>query len=240
MIYIDPPYNTGKDFVYNDYFKESVDEYLEDSGQYDEEGNRLEKNLESNGRYHTDWLNMMYPRLELARDLLSDDGVIFISIDDKEVGNLRKICDDIFGEVNFISYLIWQKKFSRLNDAKYFSSMHDHILCYAKSNINYSETGWDIGLIPRGDELPSGYSNPDNDPRGPWTSVILSAKSGSQNLLYEITTPSGRKVYPPSGRYWSCTKTTFKKWDDDNRIWYGKNGDGVPRKKHFYQKFNWV
>ncbi len=240
MIYIDPPYNTGKDFVYNDYFKESVDEYLEDSGQYDEEGNRLEKNLESNGRYHTDWLNMMYPRLELARDLLSDDGVIFISIDDKEVGNLRKICDDIFGEVNFISNLIWQKKFSRLNDAKYFSSMHDHILCYAKSNINYSETGWDIGLIPRGDELPSGYSNPDNDPRGPWTSVILSAKSGSQNLLYEITTPSGRKVYPPSGRYWSCTKTTFKKWDDDNRIWYGKNGDGVPRKKHFYQKFNWV
>ena len=210
MIYIDPPYNTGNDFVYEDDFVQSTDEYLENSGQFDDAGNRLVKNLDSNGRFHTDWLNMIYSRIKLAKDLLADNGVLFISIDDGEAANLMKLCNDIMGEVNFVADLIWQKKFSRANDATYFSTMHDHILCYCKSNIVLDNNGWKIGLIPRGDEIPKGYSNPDNDPRGVWTSVILSAKSGSESLLYEIETPSGRKVVPPSGRFWSCSKDTFE------------------------------
>lgn len=233
MIYIDPPYNTGNDFVYEDDFKQNSEEYIVNSGQLDDEGNRLVVNTESNGRFHTDWLNMIYPRLKLAKDLLSDDGVIFISIDDSEQSNLKKICNEIFGEENFIASLIWQKKFSRANDATYFSTMHDFILCISKRNVSYDKNGWEIGLLPRNEEIPSGYSNPDNDPRGPWTSVILSAKSGSASLLYEIKTPSGKKCVPPNGRYWSCSKDTFEKWNKDNRIWFGKNGDGVPRKKTF-------
>lgn len=233
MIYIDPPYNTGNDFVYEDDFVQSTDEYLENSGQFDDAGNRLVKNLDSNGRFHTDWLNMIYSRIKLAKDLLADNGVLFISIDDGEAANLMKLCNDIMGEVNFVADLIWQKNFSRANDATYFSTMHDHILCYCKSNIVLDNNGWKIGLIPRGDEIPKGYSNPDNDPRGVWTSVILSAKSGSESLLYEIETPSGRKVVPPSGRFWSCSKDTFEKWKADNRIWFGTNGDGAPRKKTF-------
>lgn len=233
MIYIDPPYNTGNDFVYHDDFAMSADEYAEASGAVDELGNKYIKNMDSNGRFHSDWCSMMYSRLMVARSLLSEDGVIFISIDDKEVGNLRKICDDIFGEHNFVSNIIWQKKFSRSNDATYFSSMHDHILCYCNNNIKIDEKGWNIGLLPRGEEIPNGYSNPDNDPRGPWTSTIMSAKSGSQSLLYEITTPSGRIVVPPSGRYWSCSRDTFNKWKAENRIWFGINGDSAPRKKTF-------
>lgn len=233
MIYIDPPYNTGNDFIYEDDFSQDAEAYLGNSGQFDEEGNRLVQNTESNGRFHTDWLNMIYPRLRLAKDLLSNDGVIFISIDDGEAANLIKLCNDVMGETNLVADLIWQKKFSRSNDATYFSTMHDHILCYCKQNIMMSDTGWKIGLLPRGEEIPNGYSNPDNDPRGVWTSVILSAKSGSENLLYEIETPSGRKVYPPSGRFWSCSKETFEKWKADNRIWFGTNGDGTPRKKTF-------
>ncbi|MGN8729803.1 site-specific DNA-methyltransferase [Hornefia butyriciproducens] len=233
MIYIDPPYNTGTDFIYKDDFAQSVNEYEADLGSVDEDGTRMFKNTDSNGRFHSDWCSMMYSRLMLARNLLKEDGVLFISIDDNEVDNLRKICGEIFGESNFIADLIWQKKFSRSNDATYFSTMHDHILCYCKKNILNSADGWKIGLLPRGDEIPSGYSNPDNDPRGVWTSVILSAKSGANSLLYEITTPSGRKVSPPSGRYWSCSKETFEKWKDDGRIWFGAKGDGTPRKKTF-------
>ena len=233
MIYIDPPYNTGNDFIYADDFMRSQEEENEQMGMYDEDENRLFKNTDTNGKFHSDWCSMMYSRLMLARNLLKDDGVIFISIDDSEVENLRKIADEFFGEANFIADLIWQKKFSRSNDATYFSTMHDHILCYCKKNILVDNQGWQIGLLPRGDEIPAGYGNPDNDPRGVWTSVILSAKSGSSSLLYEITTPSGRKVTPPSGRYWSCSKDTFDKWVADNRIWFGANGDGTPRKKTF-------
>ncbi|MBR5843056.1 MAG: site-specific DNA-methyltransferase [Bacteroidaceae bacterium] len=237
MIYIDPPYNTGNDFVYNDDFAQGKAEFEAQSGLFDEEGRRMAdpmvQNTESNGRFHTDWLNMIYPRLKVAKDLLSDDGVIFISIDDNEVRNLRNVCDEVFGEQNFIANLIWQKKFSRANDAKYFSTMHDHILCYCKVNIYASDNGWQIGLLPRGEEIPSGYTNPDNDPRGVWTSVILSAKSGSESLVYEIETPSGRKVLPPSGRYWCCNKETFTKWKNDGRIWFGADGNGTPRKKTF-------
>jgi len=233
MIYIDPPYNTGTDFIYRDDFAATIEEYSDEIGQYNDQGDRLFKNTDSNGRFHSDWCSMIYSRLFLARNLLKEDGVIFISIDDGEVDNLKKICNEIFGDSNFVADLIWQKKFSRSNDATYFSTMHDHILCYCKNNIKNNEKGWEIGLLPRGDEVPAGYSNPDNDPRGVWTSVIMSAKSGASSLLYEITTPSGRVVTPPSGRYWSCSKETFEKWRADNRIWFGTNGDGTPRKKTF-------
>lgn len=230
MIYIDPPYNTGHDFIYRDKFQRSQQEENEQMGMYDEDENQMFENTEGNGRFHSDWCSMISSRLVLARNLLTEDGVLFISIDDVEVGNLREICNEIFGEQNFVANLIWQKKFSRANDATYFSTMHDHILCYCKTR---GPGGWAIGLLPRGEELPDGYSNPDNDPRGPWTSVILSAKSGSESLQYEIITPSGRVCTPPSGRFWSCSKQTFEKWREDNRIWFGTNGDGTPRKKTF-------
>lgn len=233
MIYIDPPYNTGRDFIYEDDFAEDAGEYLRRSNQVDDEGNRLAANTASNGRFHSDWMSMMYPRLRLARNLLADNGVIFISIDDTEVANLRGVCDEIFGADNCIADLIWQKKFSRSNDATYFSTMHDHILCYAKNHVLTSDSGWEIGLLPRGSEVPNGYGNPDDDHRGAWTSVALQAKSGSQNLLYEIITPSGRKCYPPNGRYWSVSKEKYKNLLQDNRIWFGKDGTGIPRQKTF-------
>ncbi len=234
MIYIDPPYNTGKDFVYKDNFKDNIKNYKEITGQVDGEGRNLSNNPETSGRYHTDWLNMMYPRLKLARNLLKDDGVIFISIDDSEASNLMKICDEVFGEENFIADLIWQKKFSRANDASYFSTMHDHILCYAKrTKLNNNGDSWELKLLPRGDEIPDGYSNPDDDYRGPWTSVVLSAKSGTEKLIYEITTPSGRKCLPPDGRFWGVNRDRFNELVEDNRIWFGNDGSGIPRLKTF-------
>ena len=233
MIYIDPPYNTGNDFVYGDDFKEDAGTYLGRSGQYDEEGNRLFQNTESNGRFHTDWLNMIYPRLRLAKDLLAEDGVIFISIDDNEQANLKKVCDEVFGERNFVANIIWQKKFSRSNDAMYFSTMHDHILCYAKKTIMNDSNGWRIGLLPRDNDIPAGYFNPDEDPRGLWTSVILSAKSGNEKLIYGISSPSGKVHFPPSGRYWSVSKERLNELIADNRIWFGKNADSSPRLKTF-------
>ena len=233
MIYIDPPYNTGKDFVYKDNFKKELSEELFESGQKDEYNQRLVANPETSGRYHSDWLTMMYPRLKLARNLLRDDGVIFISIDDNEVHNLRKICDDIFGESNFIANVIWQKKFSRANDATFFSSMHDHILCYCRKNILNDSSGWKIGLLPRGDEIPAGYSNPDNDNRGLWTSVALQAKSGSDKSRYEIITPNGRTCLPPNGRFWSVSRDTYDRLVSEDRIWFGVEGNGTPRQKTF-------
>lgn len=233
MIYIDPPYNTGNDFIYEDDFAESTNEFFERSNQVDEEGNKLIANTESNGRFHSDWLSMMYSRLKLARNLLKDDGVIFLSIDDIEVCNLRKICDEIFGADNFITNIIWQKKFSRSNDAAYFSTMHDNILCYAKNHKSNNSKAWDLKLLPRSDEDNKDYQNLDNDPRGVWTSVVLSTKSGTDKLRYEITTPSGRKCFPPEGRFWACNPEKFKELVADNRIWFGKKGDGVPRLKTF-------
>ncbi|NJJ36505.1 site-specific DNA-methyltransferase [Clostridioides difficile] len=233
MIYIDPPYNTGKDFVYPDNYKDNLENYLHVTGQYGENGSKISTNTETNGRYHTNWLNMMYPRLRLARNLLSDEGVIFISIDDIEAANLKKICCEIFGEDNFVADLIWQKKFSRSNDATYFSTMHDHIFCFCKLNIKTSKNGWKLGLLPRGSEIPDGYSNPDNDYRGVWTSVVLSAKSGSEKLIYDIITPSGRVCIPPSGRFWSVNKEKFDELVKENRIWFGAKGDSIPRLKTF-------
>lgn len=233
MIYIDPPYNTGSDFIYNDDFSENINSYLLSSNQKTEKGGSLTANTESNGRFHSAWISMMYSRLKLARNLLCDDGVIFISLDDGEISNLRKICDEIFGEDNFVANVIWQKKFSRSNDAAYFSTMHDNILCYAKNSISNNSSGWKLNLLPRTEEDNEGYSNPDSDHRGPWTSVVLSAKSGSEKLKYTITTPSGRKCAPPDGRYWSVNEDKFSELVKNNRIWFGKSGDGTPRLKTF-------
>lgn len=185
MIYIDPPYNTGNDFVYEDDFSQTTEEYKASSSQYDNQGNRLVVNAESNGRFHTDWLNMIYPRLKLARDLLTDDGAIFISIDENEENNLKAVCNEIFGEQNFVGNVIWERAFSPKNDAKYFSDSHDYILVYAKQL-----TSFEIGLLPRTEEANSRYSNPDNDPRGPWASDNLTVKTYSAAYDYPITTPS--------------------------------------------------
>lgn len=228
MIYIDPPYNTGKDFVYRDNFKKSKAEYEEELDITDEEGGKLVKNTDTNGRFHSDWLSMMYERLLIARDLLKDDGVIFISIDDNEVHNLRKIADEVFGEENFISNIIWQKNYSPRNDAKHFSDMHDHILCYTKS----SEI-WERRLLPRTKEQNKRYTNRDNDPRGPWKAENLAAKRVTEKDIYTITTPSGREVLPPKGSSWRVSKEKFEKLVEDNRIWFGEDGSNVPARKSF-------
>uniref|UniRef100_UPI0040297048 site-specific DNA-methyltransferase n=1 Tax=Prevotella sp. TaxID=59823 RepID=UPI0040297048 len=228
MIYIDPPYNTGNDFVYEDNFAESAAEYLANSGQFDEQGNRLVTNTESNGRFHTDWLNMIYPRLKVARDLLTEDGVIFISIDDHEVENLRKVCDEVFGECNFIATLVWERAFSPKNDAKYISNSHDYVLMYAKSAANFV-----IGRLERTAEANARYSNPDNDPRGVWMSSDISVKTYNASCDYPIITPSGKVVEPPAGRCWRLSKNAFFERLQDNRIWFGPNGDNTPRMKRF-------
>lgn len=228
MIYIDPPYNTGNDFVYNDDFSESIDDFLDRSGQFDEDGNRLFHNTESNGRFHTDWLNMIYPRLKIARNLLSDDGVIFISIDDNEQENLKKICDEILGAQNFVAQVIWERAFSPINLMKHFSPSHDYILCYAK-NIELAICNG----IPRSEEANDRYSNPDNDPRGVWSSSDISVGPAVQENVYPITTPSGRVVEPPAGRSWRLSKNAFLERLHDNRIWFGPDGNGVPRIKRF-------
>lgn len=228
MIYIDPPYNTGNDFVYEDDFAESASEYLANSGQFDEQGNRLVTNTESNGRFHTDWLNMIYPRLKVARDLLTDDGVIFISIDDNEAKNLKNITDEVFGERNFLAQVVWERAYSPINLMKHFSPSHDYILCYAK-NID-SAVCHGIG---RSDEANDRYSNPDNDPRGVWKASDLSVGPAVLENIYPITTPSGRVVEPPAGRSWRLSRKAFRERLEDNRIWFGPNGDNVPAMKRF-------
>ena len=228
MIYIDPPYNTGNDFVYEDDFAESAAEYLANSGQFDEQGNRLVTNTESNGRFHTDWLNMIYPRLKVARDFLTEDGVIFISIDDNEAKNLKNITDEVFGERNFLAQVIWERAYSPINLMKHFSPSHDYILCYAK-NIDFAVCHG----IGRSDEANGRYSNPDNDPRGVWKASDLSVGPAVQENIYPITTPSGRVVEPPAGRSWRLSRKAFRERLEDNRIWFGPNGDNVPAMKRF-------
>ncbi len=228
MIYIDPPYNTGNDFVYHDDFAMSADEYAEASGSVDELGNKYIKNMDSNGRFHSDWCSMIYSRLMVARTLLTEDGVIFISIDDNEVENLRKICDEVFGEGNFIAQLVWERAFSPKNDAKFVSNSHDYVLMIAKESCNFK-----IGRLDRTAEANARYSNPDNDPRGVWMSSDISVKSYNADYDYPITTPSGRVVEPPAGRCWSLSKKAFFERLQDNRIWFGANGDNTPRIKRF-------
>lgn len=222
MIYIDPPYNTGNDFVYADDFADPMARYKEVTQQ------TTKSNPETMGRYHTNWLNMMYPRLRLAANLLRDDGVIFISIDDNEVANLRKVCDEVFGEENFVASVIWEKKYSPANDAKWLSDNHDYILIYAKQ-----KEIWRPKLLPRSDEQNSRYTNRDNDPRGVWKAADMTVKSYSAAYDYPITTPSGRVVTPSEGRCWNTSKENFEKLVEDNRIWFGENGDNMPAVKKF-------
>lgn len=206
MIYIDPPYNTGNDFVYEDDFAQSADEYLANSGQFDAEGNRLVTNTESNGRFHTDWLNMLFPRLKLAKDLLTDDGIIVISIDDNEIRNMRLLCDDVFGEINFVATVVWQKIHSIKNDAKYFSENHEYAVIYAK-NANSIK----INLLPRTDEMNSRYKNPDNDPRGPWQSGDLVASGERSNGHFIVTSPAtGKQFDVPQGKHWVYSQENLR------------------------------
>ena len=228
MIYIDPPYNTGNDFIYPDDFKMPVEEYLKMTGQADEGGKKLVTNLKSNGAFHTTWLNMMYPRLQLAKELLTEDGVIFISIDDNEQANLKLLCDDVFGEENFVANLVWERAFSPKNDARFISNSHDYVLMYAKNIENFI-----IGRLPRTEEANARYSNPDNDPRGVWMSSDISVKTYNAENDYPITTPSGRVVEPPAGRCWSLSAKAFAERLQDNRIWFGPDGNGTPRIKRF-------
>ena len=222
MIYIDPPYNTGNDFVYEDDFADPMARYKEVTQQ------TTKSNPETMGRYHTNWLNMMYPRLRLAANLLTDDGVIFISIDDNEVFNLKKVCDEVFGEENFVANIIWEKKYAPANDAKWLSDVHDNILLYAKNKDE-----WHPKLLPRGEEQNSRYTNRDNDPRGAWKAADMTVKSYSSAYDYEITTPSGRVVRPAQGRCWNTSKENFEKLVEDNRIWFGEDGNNVPAVKKF-------
>ena len=228
MIYIDPPYNTGNDFIYADDFRMESEEWKVESGEWSEDGDRLFKNTDTNGRFHSDWCSMIYSRLLLARNLLTDDGVIFISIDDNEQENLKKCCDEVFGGQNFVAQLVWERAFSPKNDSRFISNSHDYVLMYAK-NI----TQFVIGRLPRTEEANARYSNPDNDPRGVWMSSDISVKTYNAECDYPITAPSGRVIEPPAGRCWSLSKKAFLERLQDNRIWFGPDGNGVPRIKRF-------
>lgn len=234
LIYIDPPYNTGSDLIYEDNFSTDAELFLEMDGSIDEYGNHMVQNNDANGRFHTDWLNMLYPRLRIAKDLLTDNGLIFISIDDKEISNLEKICNEVFGQWNKLACLIWQKKTS--SDARMdISAAHDYILVYAK---NIPEHGFLLNALPYDETRVSSYTNPDNDPRGPWASVDITGQTGRapKSQFYEITTPSGKKYLPPEGRCWAMAESTFKSLLEDNRLWFGENGDNRPRQKKFLRE----
>jgi len=228
MIYIDPPYNTGSDFVYRDNFATSREDYEDSAGLYDESGDRLFKNTETNGRFHSDWCCMIYSRLVLARNLLRDDGIICISIDDNEQDNLKKMCDEVFGASNFVGCIVWERAFAPKNDAKYFSASHDFILVYARILDQFS-----IGMMPRTAEANARYKNVDNDPRGPWASDNLTVKTYSAEYDYEIVTPSGKTIRPTDGRCWFTNKRRMQELINDNRVWFGENGDNMPRLKRF-------
>lgn len=234
MIYIDPPYNTGNDFVYDDDFAVSQDDYDLFAGNIDELGNCYRKNTETNGRFHSDWCSMMYSRLMVARSLLTEDGVIFISIDDNEQRNLKNICDEIFGSSNFIAQLIWERAYSPKNDAKYISNSHDYVLMYALDLEKFT-----IGRLPRTEEANARYSNPDNDPRGVWKASDMSVKTYTSSCDYKITTPSGKIVEPPAGRCWRLSAKAFAERLQDNRIWFGPNGDSTPSIKRFLSELKY-
>lgn len=228
MIYIDPPYNKDKDFVYSDTWGDTITNYLIQTDQLREEGYTSSK-TSSVGRRHTNWLNMIYPRLWLSRNLLKDDGVIFVSIDDDEVANLRKVMDEIYGEENFISNVIWEKKYTVANDAKWFSDNHDHILIYAKN-----KDIWQPNLLARTEEMNERYTNPDNHPKGVWKATPLHAKSGSDNSgIFSYTFKNGVKWSPPSGTYPRFSKETLNNYDKENEIWFGKDGKSIPSRKTF-------
>ena len=223
MIYIDPPYNTGNDFVYADDFADPIARYREVTQQ------TTKSNPETMGRYHTNWLNMMYPRLRLAANLLRDDGVIFISIDDNEVTNLRRLCDEVFGEENFVAQIIWQKIHSIKNDAKYFSVNHDYILVYTRSLGDFS-----VNLLPRTSEMNERYKNPDNDPRGPWQSGDLVANGERSTGYYDVISPKTGKVFNvEKGKHWVYSQENLSQMIKNGEIWFGADGNSFPRKKRF-------
>lgn len=230
MIYIDPPYNTGNDFIYPDNYTESLQTYLAYTGQVDAEGRKFGTNTEADGRFHSKWLNMMYPRLYLARNLLRDNGVIFITIDDKEVDNLRKCCYEIFGEENFVAQIEWQKRYTRSNNTDEFTSVIDHLLVFARSDAFRPQ------LIEREEEANARYQNPDNDPRGPWKAIpFLNPLSPEErpNLAYEIVHPSGR-VIRPKRKAWRSEEIVWKRLVKEDRVWWGKEGDSeFPSIKRF-------
>ena len=228
LIYIDPPYNTGGEFIYPDNFHDNIDTYLRYTGQRDDKGLQVSSNAERSGRFHTTWLNMMYPRLKLAKSLLSEEGAMFVSIDDHEVDNLRLICDEIFGEENFVASVIWQKVFSPKNTAQYFSEDHDYVIVYAKN-----KEVWRPTFLPRSEQSIARYTNPDNDPRGPWLSGAMQARNYYGKGQYEVVSPSGAKFSNPLGTYWRFSKDKFDELNGDNRIWWGESGGNVPRLKRF-------
>jgi len=226
LIYIDPPYNTGKDFVYPDNFQDNIKNYLELTGQT-EGGAKISSNTDASGRFHTDWLNMMYPRLKLASSLLRQDGHIFISIDDGEVANLRAVCNEVFGEENFVGCISWQKTYSPANDKKGVDAMHDYVVVYQRSDAAR------INLLPRTAKQDDAYTNPDEDHRGPWKAVDATRAEHRDYAFYPIQTPSGREVWPAQGRSWVFTKEEVSGLIADNRLWFGKDGSSKPSKKLF-------
>jgi len=228
FMYFDPPYNTGKEFIYPDNYTESLETYLEYTGQTNSDGKKFVTNTDSDGRFHSKWMNMMYPRLFLAKNLLTEDGVIFISIDDNEVNNLKALCNEIFGEENFIANVIWERSFSPVNLKKHFSENHDFILCFAK-NLSVSINNG----LKRSLEADARYSNPDNDPRGDWTSSDMTVGPAIQEKLYQLITPSGKIMAPSRGRCWLFTKDRYEEMLADNRIWFGESGENMPRVKKF-------
>lgn len=228
MIYIDPPYNTGNEFIYPDNYREGLQDYLRYSGQVDDAGLKQSTNTETSGRFHSNWLNMMYPRLFLARNLLREDGVIFVSIDDHEVHNLRLLMDEVFGEENFVASLVWEKAYTANQTAKHISNTHDYILIYCR-NLALAE----IGKIDRTEEQIAKFTNFDDDPRGPWKAENLSAGKYYGAGQYPITGPKGDTFLPPPGRYWRCNEQQYNSWLSDNRITFGKNETGRPMLKKF-------
>ena len=231
MIYIDPPYNTGNDFIYADDFKMESEEWKVESGEWSEEGDRLFKNTDTNGRFHSDWCSMIYSRLMLARNLLKDDGVIFISIDDNELSSLIDIGKEIFGFDNYVATFVWEKRKTREN-RKIVSVRHDYIICFTKAFEQRSNA---IGLEEMNDEAIDRYKNPDNDPRGVWTSVPAIAQGGhaTKSQFYTLISPKGLSFNPPSGSCWRYTQERMQQAIEDNRIWFGSDGTGVPRIKKF-------
>ena len=232
MIYIDPPYNTGKEFIYPDKFQDNLDTYLRYTGQKDSEGFKFSSNTESSGRYHTNWLNMMYPRLKLARTLMKSDGVIYISIDDRETANLKKCMDEIFGEGNFVANICWQKKYAVSNDDPGIAAMHDHILVYAKSE------SFKRNLLPRTEKQNSRYKNLDDDPRGPWASdnyVSNKSKDERPTLWYPIQHPkTGEDIWPDKSAVWRYNIEKHKVMEAEKRLYWGPNNSyRKPRLKRF-------
>ncbi|KAB2908168.1 MAG: site-specific DNA-methyltransferase [Ignavibacteriales bacterium] len=226
MIYIDPPYNTGNDFVYKDNFKDNLSNYLSITGQSDAEGRKLTTNQETDGRFHSNWLNMMYPRLFLAKNLLREDGVIFISIDDHEVHNLRGICNEIFGEENLLACITWQRTYAPIALKKHFSESHEYLLTYARDVTKVK-----INPLPRSEKQDKDYKNPDKDPRGPWKVGNLAVGPPIEKQIFDIITPSGRIVSPPNGYCWRFTRERFEELKLDGRIWFGQDGNNVPAPK---------